>query len=167
MAEDGLLTETIFSALTKKPAGDSILAEAYAMFFEDVADGSATTMLVLADWLDDNDRVELAEAIRYELSPARIRQHFADLAHCGEPLHYQRHGFYEKTRLAVAREVALKTAIGLLPGWAEKRSMRAITNFTRTKMREDGFYRRIMSAVTAVDGISLDGDKPVKVVDHG
>ena len=50
----------------------------------------------------------------------------------------------------------------------EKQAIDAVNDFTRTKMREDGFYRRIMPP-TPISNDELDRqvstDKPVKVVD--
>jgi hypothetical protein len=50
----------------------------------------------------------------------------------------------------------------------EKQATDAVNEFTRTKMREDGFYRRIMPP-TPIDNSELDRqawtDKPVKIVD--
>lgn len=50
----------------------------------------------------------------------------------------------------------------------EKQAIDAVNDFTRTKMREDGFYRRIMSPLTISNDEldrQADTDKPVKVVD--
>ncbi len=50
----------------------------------------------------------------------------------------------------------------------EKQAIDAVNDFTRTKMREDGFYRRIMPPLKiANDELDrqVDTDKPVKVVD--
>jgi len=50
----------------------------------------------------------------------------------------------------------------------EKRAIDAVNDFTRTKMREDGFYRRIIPPLQiANDELDrqVDTDKPVKVVD--
>ena len=50
----------------------------------------------------------------------------------------------------------------------EKQAIDAINDFTRTKMREDGFYRRIMPPLQISNDEldrQVDTDKPVKVVD--
>ena len=50
----------------------------------------------------------------------------------------------------------------------EKQAIDAVNDFTRTKMREDGFYRRIMPPLTISNDEldrQVDIDKPVKVVD--
>lgn len=50
----------------------------------------------------------------------------------------------------------------------QKQAIDAVNDFTRTKMREDGFYRRIMPPLTiSNDDLDrqVDTDKPVKVVD--
>lgn len=50
----------------------------------------------------------------------------------------------------------------------EKRAIDAVNDFTRTKMREDGFYRRIMPPLKIGNDEldrQVDTDKPVKVVD--
>jgi hypothetical protein len=50
----------------------------------------------------------------------------------------------------------------------EKQAVDAVNDFTRTKMREDGFYRRIMPPVPiSNDDLDrqVDTDKPVKIVD--
>ena len=49
-----------------------------------------------------------------------------------------------------------------------KQAVDAVNDFTRTKMREDGFYRRIMPPLTITNDEldrQVDTDKPVKVVD--
>ncbi len=50
----------------------------------------------------------------------------------------------------------------------EKQAIDAVNDFTRTKMREDGFYRRIMPPIPISNDEldrQVDTDKPVKVVD--
>lgn len=50
----------------------------------------------------------------------------------------------------------------------EKRAIDAVNDFTRTKMREDGFYRRILPPLQITNDEldrQVDTDKPVKVVD--
>lgn len=50
----------------------------------------------------------------------------------------------------------------------EKQAVDAVNDFTRTKMREDGFYRRIMPPIPITNDEldrQVDSDKPVKVVD--
>jgi hypothetical protein len=50
----------------------------------------------------------------------------------------------------------------------EKQAIDAVNDFTRTTMREDGFYRRIMPSVSISNDEldrQVDTDKPVKVVD--
>jgi len=50
----------------------------------------------------------------------------------------------------------------------EKQAVDAVNDFTRTKMREDGFYRRIMPPLPISNDEldrQVDTDKPVKVVD--
>lgn len=50
----------------------------------------------------------------------------------------------------------------------EKQAIDAVNDFTRTKMREDGFYRRIMPPLPISNDEldrQVDTDKPVKVVD--
>ena len=50
----------------------------------------------------------------------------------------------------------------------EKQAVDAVNDFTRTKMREDGFYRRIMPPIPiSNDDLdrAVDTDKPVKIVD--
>jgi hypothetical protein len=50
----------------------------------------------------------------------------------------------------------------------QKQAIDAVNDFTRTKMREDGFYRRIMPPLTITNDEldrQVDTDKPVKVVD--
>lgn len=50
----------------------------------------------------------------------------------------------------------------------EKRAIDAVNDFTRTKMREDGFYRRIIPPLQISNDEldrQVDTDKPVKVVD--
>lgn len=50
----------------------------------------------------------------------------------------------------------------------EKQAIDAVNDFTRTKMREDGFYRRIMPPIPITNDEldrAVDTDKPVKVVD--
>ncbi len=50
----------------------------------------------------------------------------------------------------------------------EKQAIDAVNDFTRTKMREDGFYRRIMPPLKISNDEldrQVDTDKPVKVVD--
>jgi hypothetical protein len=50
----------------------------------------------------------------------------------------------------------------------EKQAVDAVNDFTRTKMREDGFYRRIMPPVPIGNDEldrQVDTDKPVKVID--
>jgi hypothetical protein len=50
----------------------------------------------------------------------------------------------------------------------EKKAIDAVNDFTRTKMREDGFYRRIMPPLKIGNDEldrQVDTDKPVKVVD--
>jgi hypothetical protein len=50
----------------------------------------------------------------------------------------------------------------------EKQAVDAVNDFTRTKMREDGFYRRIMPPIPITNDEldrQVDTDKPVKVVD--
>lgn len=50
----------------------------------------------------------------------------------------------------------------------EKRAIDAVNDFTRTKMREDGFYRRIIPPLQITNDEldrQVDTDKPVKVVD--
>jgi hypothetical protein len=50
----------------------------------------------------------------------------------------------------------------------EKQAVDAVNDFTRTKMREDGFYRRIMPLLPISNDEldrQVDTDKPVKVVD--
>lgn len=50
----------------------------------------------------------------------------------------------------------------------EKQAADAVNDFTRTKMREDGFYRRIMPPTPITNDEldrQVDTDKPVKVVD--
>jgi hypothetical protein len=50
----------------------------------------------------------------------------------------------------------------------QKQAVDAVNDFTRTKMREDGFYRRIMPPLTITNDEldrQVDTDKPVKVVD--
>src|SRR3954465_5049474 len=50
----------------------------------------------------------------------------------------------------------------------EKQAIDAVNDFTRTKMREDGFYRRIMPPIPITND-QLDRathtDKPIKIVD--
>ncbi len=73
--------------------------------------------------------------------------------------------------------MATQTAVQLLnetlfenlqtPGM-EKTAIDAVNDFTRTKMREDGFYRKILPAVQISNDEldrQVDTDKPVKVVD--
>lgn len=50
----------------------------------------------------------------------------------------------------------------------EKRAIDAVNDFTRTKMREDGYYRRIIPPLQITNDEldrQVDTDKPVKVVD--
>jgi len=50
----------------------------------------------------------------------------------------------------------------------EKQAVDAVNDFTRTKMREDGFYRRLMPPIPISNDEldrQVDTDKPVKVVD--
>ena len=50
----------------------------------------------------------------------------------------------------------------------QKQAIDAVNDFTRTKMREDGFYRRILPPLTITNDEldrQVDTDKPVKVVD--
>lgn len=50
----------------------------------------------------------------------------------------------------------------------EKQAVDAVNDFTRTKMREDGFYRRIMPPIPITNDEldrAVDTDKPVKIVD--
>lgn len=50
----------------------------------------------------------------------------------------------------------------------EKEATDAVNEFTRTKMREDGFYRRIMPPIPITNDEldrQVDTDKPVKIVD--
>ena len=50
----------------------------------------------------------------------------------------------------------------------EKQAVDAVNDFTRTKMREDGFYRRVMPPLPISNDQldrQVDTDKPVKVVD--
>jgi hypothetical protein len=50
----------------------------------------------------------------------------------------------------------------------EKQAIDAVNDFTRTKMREDGFYRRIMPPIPITNDEldrQVDTDKPVKIVD--
>ena len=50
----------------------------------------------------------------------------------------------------------------------QKQAIDAVNDFTRTKMREDGFFRRIMPPLTITNDEldrQVDTDKPVKVVD--
>ena len=50
----------------------------------------------------------------------------------------------------------------------EKRAIDAVNDFTRTKMREDGFYRRILPPLQITNDEldrQVDTDKPVKIVD--
>jgi hypothetical protein len=50
----------------------------------------------------------------------------------------------------------------------EKQAIDAVNDFTRIKMREDGFYRRIMPPLTITNedlDRQVDTDKPVKVID--
>lgn len=50
----------------------------------------------------------------------------------------------------------------------EKEAIDAVNDFTRTKMREDGFYRRIMPPIPITNDEldrQVDTDKPVKIVD--
>lgn len=50
----------------------------------------------------------------------------------------------------------------------EKQAIDAVNDFTRTKMREDGFYRRVLPPVQISNDQldrQVDTDKPVKVVD--
>lgn len=50
----------------------------------------------------------------------------------------------------------------------QKQAVDAVNDFTRTKMREDGFYRRIMPPLTITNDEldrQVDTDKPVKIVD--
>lgn len=50
----------------------------------------------------------------------------------------------------------------------EKQAVDAVNDFTRTKMREDGFYRRIMPPIPIGNeelDRQVDTDKPVKIVD--
>lgn len=51
----------------------------------------------------------------------------------------------------------------------EKQAMDAVDDYTRTKMREDGFYRRIMPPVPIGNDEldrAVDTDKPIKIVDR-
>jgi hypothetical protein len=50
----------------------------------------------------------------------------------------------------------------------EKEAIDAVNDFTRTKMREDGFFRRIMPPITITNDEldrQISTDKPVKIVD--
>lgn len=50
----------------------------------------------------------------------------------------------------------------------EKRAVDAVNDFTRTKMREDGFYRRILPPLTITNDQldrSVSDDRPIKIVD--
>jgi len=50
----------------------------------------------------------------------------------------------------------------------EKQAVDAVNDFTRTKMREDGFYRRIIPPLPISNDEldrQVDTDKPVKIVD--
>lgn len=50
----------------------------------------------------------------------------------------------------------------------EKQAVDSINDFTRTKMREDGFYRRIMPPIPITNDEldrAVDTDKPIKIVD--
>ncbi len=52
--------------------------------------------------------------------------------------------------------------------YMEKQAVDAINDFTRTKMREDGFYRRIMPPLPITNDDldrQWDTDKPVKIID--
>lgn len=51
----------------------------------------------------------------------------------------------------------------------EKQAIDAVNDFTRTKMREDGFYRRILPPVQISNDQldrQVDTDKPVKIIDR-
>lgn len=57
---------------------------------------------------------------------------------------------------------------GLLDSGQEKRAADAVSNFTRTKMREDGFYRKILPPVKITNDEldrAVDTEKPLKIVD--
>jgi hypothetical protein len=51
----------------------------------------------------------------------------------------------------------------------EKQAIDKVNDFTRTKMREDGFYRRVMPPIPITNDDldrAIDTDKPIKIVDR-
>lgn len=125
-----------------------------------VESGTMATAWVLADWLEENGRGEAAELVRQFSSHHAIRQRFKDLRSC------QRLG---KSRLGWAQHGARWAVLSLFSWHASARGgMDAVNDFVRAKMREDGFYRRIMPPLLTND-VELDRpvqtDGPFKVFD--
>jgi len=142
-------------------------------FLEDISRGEYV-IPVFADFLVDMGEQELASNLLQEASRERIRDSF---------LYLRRVGSFKADYYNHAKNHVLQTALGRYFRWyvkeqnaklfsslnLDKAAQDAINEFTRIRMREDGFFRRIMPPLPITDDVMysdvITGD-PVAVVDQ-
>jgi hypothetical protein len=143
-------------------------------FLDKLYDGDETALHVMPDWLEDNGRYAEADKVREESSSGKLRLYFKiilDAEMAGRDLadnslhHYRNYGF--KSRLDAARRMRQwRVLLGLFPEYMNRRrrltAVDAVNEFTRTRMREDGFYRRIFP-VLAIGNDELDRSVPTNL----
>jgi hypothetical protein len=165
-----LLNRTLFDKLsgadaTPTPGG----AFVEQTFLEPVwAKPDWATANVLPDWLDDNGHADAAGKVRLALSKEKVREHFGLImkAEMVDPYWLaQGREIGLHSRLDAARRMCERQMLELFPAFMagkSKLAAEAVNSFIRTKMREDGFYRRIMPPIQIGDD-DLDRSVPTNL----
>lgn len=117
------------------PGGEYVEAN----FLEPIRLGNLGEARILADWLEDNGYSDKAQQVLELLTAAHFRQCFKESA-----AEYSRVGAncVGTSRLEFVRRCIGLEICRLFPDFLQSRTINAINEFTRKKLREDGVIRR-------------------------
>lgn len=152
--EAQMLNDAIFKMLLEEEDGSPRSPEIEAML-EALHSGDISSALVLADYLDERGDRERPEKIRALFTKegkarllcgvfrAQMAESLADLAIYGESYVHAAKLFLP-SRLAFEQ---IRETLQLFPWFNMKKAVEATQEFTRAKMKEDGYLRRILPPV--------------------
>jgi hypothetical protein len=151
MSDDRLLNEILFDRLCADDNQPEWVDDRIESVLDRLYEGDIDFIDVgiLADWLGDRALSGMlkAEAALRTLTPAAVRGEFKEITKEWLENPYRIWNF-GKPKLVEARRRAARRVLGIGFAWyLARRATDAVNDFTRMKMREDGFYRRIMPPV--------------------
>lgn len=166
--------EAIFKALRGEPLPPDVGGDAVLPYLEAIEQGDHLAVAALADLLDDMDLPGKAAEVRETASRENVRDAFvkcvrASMERQTRTVHHLVAGRDGMTNYETALHLIRRKVVQLFPAYAARQLVlmgKLASEFIRTRLREDGTYRRIMPPIPLTnDELGPAGDGPVTILD--